>query len=519
MVHSNTITPETNQRLLHVKSVHKTFGATQALVDATLEIRPGEVHALVGENGAGKSTMIKVLAGAHQADRGEILWQGEPYRVANPSQARRLGIATCYQELAIAPHMTVAENILLGQELSSGGWLNVSAGRQRAGELMESLEQGHIPLNAMCGRLPLAAQQFVEIARAIASNARLIILDEPTSALTQSDTLSLFRIVRRLRGQGISFLYVSHFLEEIMELCDRFTVMRDGRTVAAGVVAETSIDQLVSLMVGRKVEDLYPRVPHEAGEPLLGVSDLSGVKDKPGQVSFEVRRGEILGFAGLLGSGRSELLRTIYGLQHATGGQVTMSLWPQEDLAGARTSQLWQRMLGFCSEDRKSEGLALRQSLGENIALPALGRAAPGGWLRPALLRSLANDAARELSTVYRDIGQPATALSGGNQQKIALARLLFAQSQVMLLDEPTRGIDVAAKGEIFEIMNQLALQGLGVLFVSSELKEVLAMADRVLVMAKGRIVAEFRRPHLTQEAIVAASVMANEYGQEKVLS
>ena len=492
---------------LVVRDVDKSFGATRALKKASLEVRRGEVHALVGENGAGKSTLIKILAGAQPPDSGEIIWEDRPYDIHRPDEARRLGIATCHQELAIAPHLTVVENILLGDEFTRAGWIDRARSDEKVRALLESLHQAHVPLHRPTGELPLAAQQFVEIARAIASDARLVILDEPTSALTRNDTRSLFELIRRLRDQGISFLYVSHFLEEIMELCDRYTVMRDGETVATGDVADTSIDDLISKMVGRRVEELYPQVHRETGATIFTVDGVTGEENKPQQATFELKAGEILGFGGLVGSGRSELLRSLYGLRRTPVGRILIHAGDSPlDLTRRTPAQRLAAGLGFASEDRKSEGLALIRSLADNIALSMLARVSRLGWISEARLQALATDAARSLATVYRDIAQPAGDLSGGNQQKIALARLLFSQVRVLLLDEPTRGIDVGSKAIIYKWLGHEAAQGKAVVLTSSYSPELLGICDRIGVMYRGRIAAIGPRHEWTEEKLLLAA-------------
>jgi len=500
--------------ILEVRGLDKSFGATRALDNASLRICQGEIHALVGENGAGKSTMIKVLAGALRADAGEVIWLGRHWLPPTPAAARAMGIATCHQELSIAPHLSVTENVLLGQEISTGGWVRRRESRRRVAHILETLDQTHIPVDAPAGSLPISSQQLVEIARAIASNARLIILDEPTSSLTQSDAQSLFALIRRLRERGTSFLYVSHFLEEIMELCERYTVMSDGRTVGSGSVPGTTIDGLISMMVGRKITDLYPQTPHTPGEPLLTLDELTGVGGKPGCAAFSVRRGEILGLGGLVGSGRSELLRAIYGLRRAQQGRITISKYPDENMTASGVAHRLRRGLGFASEDRKSEGLSLRQSLAENIGMSAMRRAARCGWLRPRVLRALAREAANSLSAIFRDINQPVMDLSGGNQQKIALARLLFSQSDVLLLDEPTRGIDVGSKTVIYQWLGSEAAQGKAIVLTSSYLPELLGMCDRIGMMCRGRLVALGPRAAWTEEKmLLAATTGVNPLG------
>ncbi|HOE95215.1 MAG TPA: sugar ABC transporter ATP-binding protein [Candidatus Sumerlaeota bacterium] len=502
--------------LLHAHAIQKHFGATHALDGAELSIGRGEIHALVGENGAGKSTMIKILAGALRPDGGRILWRGQPYQPARPADARRRGIATCHQELAIAPHLTVTENVLLGQELARAGWIRRRPSAERVRALLALLEQSHIPLHLPAGRLPLAQQQFVEIARALAADAQLIVLDEPTSALTQADARHLFDRIRALRDQGVSFLYVSHFLEEVMELCDRYTVMRDGRTVDSGRVAEIGPDDLVAKMVGRRVDQLFPRPARTPGAEVLAVANLSGPGGRPAGVSLSLRAGEVVGIGGLVGSGRSELLRTIYGLLPPASGEAVLIAGDRPRPLTAGADRRIRLGLGFASEDRKNEGLALRLSLAENIGLGALGRIARIGWLSGARLRRLAIPAADALSTVYRDIGQRALDLSGGNQQKVALARLRFSQARVLLLDEPTRGIDVGSKVLIYEWLNREAAEGKAILLTSSHNPELLGICDRIGVMYRGRLVALAPRAQWTEERLLRAATLGEPPPREE---
>ncbi len=461
---------------LRLTGIHKRFGATIALAGVDLDIAPGEVHALVGENGAGKSTLMKILAGVHAPDAGTLHLDGMPFTPRDPLHARRAGIVTVHQELAIAPHLSVAENIVLGAEPRRGPLLDLRATRDLAARALADLGRPDIPLAIPAGRLGIAEQQFIEIARALALGCRVLILDEPTSSLSQSDTEKLFALVRRLRDQGKSIIYISHFLEEVQSLSDRYTVLRDGVSVATGRTADSSPAQLAQLMVGRQVNELYTRSVRTPGETILEVRDLAGPA-KPTSASLDLRRGEVLGIAGLIGAGRSELLRTLFALDPVRRGTIRVGTY-----AGPASPLLrWRQHVGLLSEDRKVEGLALDLSLENNLTLPALPR-----FLRPS---SLARDSAQWISRLgIRAAGprQRVGDLSGGNQQKVAFARLLHNDAHLLLLDEPTRGVDIGAKQNIYRLIDELAVSGKAILMVSSYLPELLGTCDRIAVMCRG---------------------------------
>ena len=461
---------------LRLTGIRKRFGATQALDGVDLAIAPGEIHALVGENGAGKSTLMKTLSGVHAPDAGAMELEGRPYAPAGPLDARQAGVVMVNQELAIAPHLSVAENIVLGAEPRTGPLVRHARSREIAAHALAQLGRPDIPLQVAAGTLSIAEQQLVEIARALALGCKVLVLDEPTSSLAQADVRNLFRLVRRLREQGQSVIYISHFLEEVQALSDRYTVLRDGRSVATGRTADATSDQIAGLMVGRQVDELYTHSVRQPGEVLLEVNGLAG-RVKPVSASFQLRRGEVLGLAGVIGAGRSELLRTLFGLDAVRSGSVRIGTH-----AGPGSPLLrWRQGVGLLSEDRKGEGLALNLSLEQNLTLPRL-----DAFLRPAALEAETRTWIDRLGVRCAGPGQAIGNLSGGNQQKIALGRLLRNQSDVLLLDEPTRGVDIGAKQNIYRLIDELAGTGKAVLMVSSYLPELLGTCDRIAVMCRG---------------------------------
>ncbi len=461
---------------LQLSVIGKRFGATVALDGVSLDVAPGEVHALVGENGAGKSTLMKILSGALSPDAGTMQLEGAAYTPANPLQARRAGVVMVNQELAIAPHLSVAENIVLGAEPGNAVLVRHDESRRIAAGALAQLGRSDIPLDVPAGTLSLAEQQLIEIARALALGCRVLVLDEPTSSLTQADTEKLFALVRRLREQGQSVIYISHFLEEVTALSDRYTVLRDGQSVATGRTADTTIDHLAQLMVGRQVDELYTRSPRQPGEVALEVRELAG-PFKPTSASFTLRRGEVLGLAGLVGAGRSELLRTIFALDEVRAGSVRVGVH-----AGPASPLLrWRQGLGLLSEDRKSEGLALNLSLEHNLTLPRL-----DPFIHPTTLAAETRTWIEKLGVRCTGPDQTIGNLSGGNQQKVAVGRLLRNDADVLLLDEPTRGVDIGAKQNIYRLIDELAGSGKAVLIVSSYLPELLGTCDRIAVMCRG---------------------------------
>jgi len=477
-----------DETLLELKGISKTFGGTRALHQVDLTARRGEVHALIGENGAGKSTLMKVLSGAVQADEGTIRLRGRRAVIDSPAAGRAVGIAMIYQELTLAPHLTVEQNLTLGIERTTCGFV-----RRRYDGIRRALELlGHsdLPLDVPVRSLGIGLQQVVEIARALLSDAEVIIMDEPTSSLSEADTRRLFDAIGRLRGSDISIIYISHFLEEVTEIADSYTVLRDGESVGTGSVSATDISHLIELMIGRTLTEMFPRTDHSVGEVLASVEGLEG-SPLPKGVSFDLHRGEILGIAGLVGAGRSETLRTVFGLDRARSGTLRIAGRRPVELQYMGPSRALSLNLGFLSENRKDEGLATGMSVAANTTLSTLARfAGLNGWGLVSLRKenSAVRDRIRELNIRCRGPTQLVSSLSGGNQQKVVLARMLEEQSDIVLLDEPTRGVDVGSKVEIYRLMGRLAAQGRGIVFVSSYLPELMGICDSLAVMHRGEM-------------------------------
>jgi len=473
---------------LEMKGVCKRFGATTALADVDLTVQPGQVHALVGENGAGKSTLMKVLSGAVRPDAGHMMLDGASYRPTGPLDARRRGVAMIYQELSLAPHLSVEDNIMLGMEPHTAGWIHRSEVRRRVTEAIGRFGHAEIRPDVPVGKLSVAAQQLVEIARALAVGCRVLVLDEPTSSLTQRDVQQLFELIHRLKGQGIAVVYISHFLEEVRQVADVVTVLRDGRVAGSRPLEQMSTDDMVTLMVGRTVEDLYPRSPRTRGECVLELQDLSGTP-LPYEANLQLYRGEVLGIAGLMGAGRTELLRTVFGLDAVRSGKIRIGAY----VGPASPTRRWAQGVGMLSEDRKEEGLAINLSLADNITLSRLTGFGPGPLVLPGRQHRATQRWIDRIGIRCRGPQQRVLDLSGGNQQKVALARLLQHDADVLLLDEPTRGIDVAAKATIYQIIDDLACGQAGrppkaILMVSSYLPELMGVCDRIAVMCRGRL-------------------------------
>jgi ribose transport system ATP-binding protein len=473
---------------LVARDIRKTFGPTVALGGVSFAALAGQVHALVGENGAGKSTLMSVLAGAAPPDSGVLLLDGAPYRPAGPEDARRSGVAMVHQELSLCPHLDVAENIALGDEPSRFGIVRRAETRRRAEAALAKVAgtRGGRRLSprARVGDLSPGDQQLVEIARALSqSSVRVLILDEPTSSLAADDVERLFEVVRALRAEGLAIIYISHFLEEVREIADAFTVLRDGKTVGTGAIAGAKIADIVQMMAGREVGTLFPRSGRTPGEVVLEVTELVGL-DKPVTASLALRRGEVLGIAGLVGAGRTELARAIFGLDPVKSGAVKVFGALGASSPHARLAQ----GVGFSSEDRKGEGLATGLSIADNLTLSKLERLGPLGLVLPARQRETSLRWIEKLAVRAADPDQRVGELSGGNQQKIALARLLYHDADVLLLDEPTRGIDVASKAQIYELIDAFAASGKALLVISSYLPELFGICDRIAVMRRGKL-------------------------------
>jgi ribose transport system ATP-binding protein len=473
---------------LKLSNIRKAFGPTVALDGVHLELRQGEVHALIGENGAGKSTLMNVIAGALRPDDGSMEIDGRPYSPTSPLDARTNGIALIHQELSLCPHLSVAENVLMGIESSHFGWLDREQLSSRTNEVLRTFHHAGIRPEKRVGELPVAARQIVEISRALAARARIILMDEPTSSLQRDDVANLFQLIRRLSSEGISVIYISHFLEEVRQIADRFTVLRDGRSVATGDIATTTDDELIAKMVGRTQQNLFPQRKNKntIHEMILDVRNLAApplLKD----ATFELRRGEILGIAGLMGSGRTPLLRAIFGLEPPASGTITVN----KNALRTRSSTPAMRLVegvGYLSEDRKEDGLTLNQSLSDNVTVTRFDTCSRWGWLDLGAQRKQAERLVNALKIKTRGVQQAVGSLSGGNQQKVALARLLHQDADVLLLDEPTRGIDIGSKAQVYETIAACAEQNKAVLMVSSYLPELFGMCDRLAVMSRGRL-------------------------------
>jgi ribose transport system ATP-binding protein len=493
--------------VLCVSGITKRFGATTALDGVNLELRPGEVHALIGENGAGKSTLMNVLAGAVQPDGGEMEMDGEPYAPASPLDARRRGIALIHQELSLCPHLSVAENILLGSEPSRLGRIDFAERRRRAAALLDEFGHADIRPDAIAGRLSLAARQVVEICRALAASARLVLMDEPTSSFQREDTERVFALVRRLAARGISVVYISHFLEEVREVADRYTVLRDGRSVASGRITSTTNEQLIAQMVGRSISGFFPPRIRAQGDGAVALSVRDLIAPGIDRVSFDLRRGEILGIAGLIGSGRSELIRALFGLEAISSGEIIVRDRGVQ-MAKAGTARRLAAGFGYLSEDRKGEGLALPLSVADNLTLTRLSACGNRwGWLDLGRQRERARSWIERLHIRARTPQQPVRTLSGGNQQKVALGRLLHQNATILLLDDPTRGIDIASKEQVYSIITAAADEGKAVLMVSSYLPELFGLCDRLAVMRRGRLSEARAVSAWTPESVLAAAV------------
>ncbi|MFD5293871.1 sugar ABC transporter ATP-binding protein [Streptomyces mutabilis] len=489
--------------LLSMSGITKSFPGVRALDGVDLDVQAGEVHCLLGQNGAGKSTLIKVLAGAHQPDTGTIRWRGEDVTLRSPIAAMRLGIATIYQELDLVEHMSVAENVHLGHEPTTAGFVvRGRTAKESTAQLLKRLGHPEVDPGRLVGELSAAQQQIVSMARALSHEVRLIVMDEPSAALDPDEVDNLFRIVADLTAEGVAVVYISHRLEEIRRIGDRVTVLKDGRAVAGGLPAEsTPTRDVVALMTGRNVEYVFPERPTAppAGEPVLSVKGLSR-QGEFDTLDLEVRPGEIVGLAGLVGSGRSEILETIYGARRASTGEVLVEgrpLRPGSVRAAVRAG------LGLAPEERKAQALLMLESVTRNVSVSAMSRFSRGGWLDRGAELEAARAATRELSLRPDNPSVPVRTLSGGNQQKAVLARWLLRGCKVLLLDEPTRGVDVGARAELYAVIRRLADEGLAVLLVSSEVPEVLGLADRVLVLREGRVVHEAPARELDEHRVL----------------
>jgi ribose transport system ATP-binding protein len=488
--------------LLEVRGLTKSFGPAKALKGVDLDVRPGEVHCVLGQNGAGKSTLIKVLSGAHQPDEGELRWRGEPVTIGNPVAALQLGIATMYQELDVVDGLTIAENIYLGHELAKGGVLNRRAASKATRELMQRLGHPDLTPSREVGTLSPANKQIVAMARALSHDISLMIMDEPSAVLDSEEVDNLFRIVDELTAQGISVIYISHRLEEIERIGDRITVLKDGASTASNLsVATTPTRELIALMTGRTIEQVFPaRAGVATDSPTVLEVEGLGLGRLFSDVSLSIKAGEIVGLAGLVGSGRSEVLETIAGYRKATAGSVRVN---GKELPAGSVERAVEAGVGLSPEERKSQGLLLEEPIFKNATLSTFARFAKGPFLDEAAERKAT---AEQMSVLHLRPAEPnriTRTLSGGNQQKVMLARWLIHGTNVLLLDEPTRGVDVGARVEIYGLIRELAARGAAILVVSSEIDEVLGLSDRVLVISDGRVIDERPADQLDEHGVL----------------
>jgi ribose transport system ATP-binding protein len=492
------------ENMVELKSISKEFPGVKALDDVSFRLKQGEVHALLGENGAGKSTLMKILCGIYERDKGDFLVDGNRIETMTPKLAQELGIAIIHQELNMCSHLTVAENMFLAREDIKYGFINQKVMNDRARKILEKLKLDIDP-EIVVGRLPVSKQQMVEIAKALSSDAKILIMDEPTSALTEREIKELFRIIRELKSEGKGIVYISHRLDELKEITDRITILRDGKFVITMNYSETTIPEIISYMVGREIKEKYPRVECKKGKKILEVKNLNAknfVKD----IGFDLYAGEIIGFAGLMGAGRTELVRAIFGVDHIDSGDIFLD---GERIIIKSPVDAIKAGIVCAPEDRKKEGLCTALTIRENVGLANLDHICNKiGMVSSKKEADLTMKAIQELKIKTPSISQDVKNLSGGNQQKIVVGKWLVRKARVVIFDEPTRGIDVAAKVEIYNLMNRLKEEGIGVLFVSSELPEILGMSDKVIVMCDGRITGTIDIKDATQDKILRLATM-----------
>lgn len=502
-----------NEPLVQMKSISKSFYGVRVLNDVDLDVRAGEIHAICGENGAGKSTLMNILSGSLTPDSGQILYGGKEVTFSSPKDAQDLGISIVHQELSLFPHLSVAENIFAGRLPAKNRIIDKRKMDSMAGAILNRLN-ANISVEASVSDLSVSKQQMVEIAKAISMNCSVLILDEPTSALTEAETDDLFSVLKLLRDSGIAVLYITHKLNEIFNNCQRCTVLRDGAHIWTKEVSETSVDEVVSSMVGRRLDNIYPAKGKRGNRVLLRVKGLTryGVYRN---ITFDLFDGEILGIAGLIGAGRTEIARGVCGIDHVDSGEIEL-LGKSVPLNDLRESI--DRGLIYMTEDRRSEGLFLEMSVKENIVAPDLRQVSPHGFINEKQLEKKAEEFKDKLNIKSRDVGEKVLNLSGGNQQKVLLSKWLYTDPKVLILDEPTRGIDVGAKHEIHEILRRLSAEGRGVIVISSELPEILGISDRIIVIHEGQIAGEINADEASEELIMQfATGRENNHGGNKM--
>ena len=496
--------------ILNCEGISKAFGGTQALKDVQLHIKPGEVHALLGENGAGKSTLMKCVIGLIKPDEGKMDFDGKPYSASGPVDALKSGISMVHQELNPEPYLTVAESIFLKRENVRGFLLDKRAQNKRCDELLSKFQVAYTS-QTMMKDLTLAQIQMVEIIKAVSCDAKLIILDEPTSSLDSTETDHLFDTIRDLKSKGVAIIYISHRMEEIFEICDRVSVFRNGTYVDSRSMEGVTRDELISMMVGREVKSVFPKVDCEIGETVLKVEGLTGGGFE--NINFEVHKGEILGLSGLVGSGRSETVRAIFGLDPVESGKIYLE---GKGITNKNTRDAIKKGICMVNEDRKKYGLCLLRSIRENISLPNLPEKQKGLLLNQRREKAECQEVAEKLTVKCASIEHNGYSMSGGNQQKVVLAKWIMANPKVLILDEPTRGVDVGAKSEIHTLMCEFAAKGMAVIMISSELPEVMGMSDRILVYHEGRINGEIKREEILNGSVTQKEILEVAFGQER---
>lgn len=497
---------------LEAKNISKSFPGTKALDCVSLQVKKGEVHALLGENGAGKSTLMSIFMGIYKADEGEIFFDGKKVTISNPAQALSIGISMIYQELNPEPYMTVAQNIFLHREILRKGtpFINQKVLNQKAEELLESFHFDVKPTTQMSS-LTVAQMQMIEVIKAVSFHCKLVIMDEPTSSLDNDETKNLFRTIGELKEKGISVIYISHRMEEIFEVADRVTVFRDGRYIGTEQIQNVTRESLVTMMVGRQISDRFPKSEVDIGETVFEVRNFNK-KGVFSDINFSVRKGEILGFAGLVGAGRSEIMRAVFGLDGKDSGEV---YYEGKKLNIRSPRDAIRNGITMVTENRKELGLCLGRSIKENISLPNLPEHQKGLFINRKKETAEVTEVSKQLTVKSAGINAVASSLSGGNQQKVVLSKWIMASPKVMILDEPTRGIDVGAKSEIHKLMCKFAAQGMAIIMISSELPEVMGMSDRLLVVSEGRIAAEFERQQIMQGEVTQEVVLDKALGEK----
>lgn len=499
---------KTGDVILRCENISKAFGGTKALKAVQLEVKKGEVHALMGENGAGKSTLMNIIIGLLRQDTGTIEFEGQNYVARSPVEAMDRGIAMIHQELNPQPHLSIAETIFLHRESLRGPFLDKKAQNQKTAEILEKFSFAHRPKTLM-KELTLAQVQMVEIIKAVSTDARLIIMDEPTSSLDAKETERLFQTIRDLQEKGVSIIYISHRMEEIFDICDTVSVFRDGGYIASHPLSEVTKDELITMMVGRKVESIFPKVDVPIGEEVLRVEGLSGQGFH--DISFTVHAGEILGLSGLVGSGRSETVRAIFGLDPVTKGKIYLD---GKEITNKNPRSAIKKGISMVNEDRKQYGLCLFRSLRENISLPSLPEKQAGLLLNQKREKVEVAEVAKKLTVKAASMEHSGFSLSGGNQQKVVLAKWIMAHPRVLILDEPTRGVDVGAKSEIHTLMGEFAARGMAILMISSELPEIMGMSDRIIIYHEGTTHGEVQREEILSGKITQEDILAMEFGQ-----